>query len=230
MLASHDISARHPVISQNGSRVAYSTDAGDYIIDASGGAPDKVCGEECAFFWDWSMDESFLLLTSRPSATRQIDLLDLRTRRRAPFLVNDKHGLFQSRLSPDQRWVTFLGGTKYSIGEIFIAPVRNRTAAEEEHWIRVSPPNIWSDKPRWSPDANSVYMLSEQDGFRCLYAQRLDPATKRPVGPLIGVDHFHSARLSMGNIGYGQLEIGVAADKLVFNVGERTGNVWTLTK
>ena len=50
MLASHDISARHPVISQDGSRVAYSTDAGDYVIDASGGAPDKVCGEECAFF------------------------------------------------------------------------------------------------------------------------------------------------------------------------------------
>ena len=51
MLASHDISARHPVvISQDGSRVAYSTDAGDYIIDASGGAPDNVCGEECAFF------------------------------------------------------------------------------------------------------------------------------------------------------------------------------------
>ena len=35
--------------------------------------------------------------------------------------ANDKYGLFQSRLSPDQRWVTFLGGTKYSIGDIFIS-------------------------------------------------------------------------------------------------------------
>ena len=227
MLASHDISARHPEISHDGSRVAYSTDAGDYIIPSSGGAPEKVCGEECAFFWDWSFDESFLLLTSRPSATRQINLLDLRTRQLAPFLANDKYGLFQSRLSPDQRWVVFFAGTKNSI---FISPVRNRTAGEEEYWIRISPPNIWSDKPRWSPDGNRLYLVSEQDGFRCLYAQPLDPSTKRPIGPLIDVHHFHSARLSMGNIGYGQLEIGVAVDKIVFNLGELTGNIWMLTK
>jgi hypothetical protein len=42
--------------------------------------------------------------------------------------------------------------------------------------------------------------------------------------------HFHSTRLSTANIGYGQLEIGVAADKIVLNLGELTGNIWTITR
>jgi Tol biopolymer transport system component len=51
MLASHDVSARHPEISHDGSRVAYSTEAGDYIVNASGGVAEKICSEECAFVW-----------------------------------------------------------------------------------------------------------------------------------------------------------------------------------
>jgi hypothetical protein len=36
--------------------------------------------------------------------------------------------------------------------------------------------------PAWSPDSNLLYYLSKRDGFLCLWAQRLDPATKRPAG------------------------------------------------
>jgi hypothetical protein len=60
--------------------------------------------------------------------------------------------------------------------------------------------------------------------------QRLDHSTKRPVGPLISLMHFHSSRLSTAHIGYGQLEIGVSADKVLFNLGELTGNIWTITR
>ena len=38
--------------------------------------------------------------------------------------------------------------------------------------------------------------------------------------------HFHEARRSMLNAGYGQLEISVARDKIVFNQAELTGNIW----
>lgn len=52
------------------------------------------------------------------------------------------------------------------------------------------------------------------------------PDTRRPVGEPFSVAHFHSVRLSMMNIGTGFLEIDVAADKVVFNLGEVTGNIW----
>ena len=36
--------------------------------------------------------------------------------------------------------------------------------------------------PIWSPDGNLLYFLSERDGFRCIWGQKLDPASKRPLG------------------------------------------------
>jgi len=55
---------------------------------------------------------------------------------------------------------------------------------------------------------------------------RLDPATKQPREEPSAVNHFHQARLSMINVGYQELEISVARDKIVFNLGGLTGNIW----
>ncbi len=38
---------------------------------------------------------------------------------------------------------------------------------------------------------------------------------------------FHNARLSMMNLGAYSLNISVARDRIVFNLGELTGNIWT---
>jgi hypothetical protein len=72
-----------------------------------------------------------------------------------------------------------------------------------------------------------LYYLSELDGFQCIWAQRLDPATKRPVGQPLEISHWHSARRSLMNVQVPLFqELSVTADKLFFNVGETTGNIW----
>jgi hypothetical protein len=86
----------------------------------------------------------------------------------------------------------------------------------------------WSDKPRWSPDGNTLYFISDRDGFRCVWAQALQPDTKRPLGEPVAIYHFHSSRLSPINTALGLLELDVAKDKVVLNVGEVTGNIWAL--
>jgi hypothetical protein len=53
----------------------------------------------------------------------------------------------------------------------------------------------------WSPDGALLYFLSEREGFRCILAQRLDPATKRLLGEAFPVRHFHTARRSLMTIG-----------------------------
>jgi hypothetical protein len=108
--------------------------------------------------------------------------------------------------------------------------VQDGVAAGRDQWIRVGEPDVWTDKPRWSPDGNLLYFTSERDGFHCIWAQRLDASTKRPAAPPVEIFHFHNARLSTANIGYAQLEISVAADKIVLNLGELTGNIWTLSR
>jgi hypothetical protein len=58
----------------------------------------------------------------------------------------------------------------------------------------------------------------------CIWACVLDPVTKKPAGEPKAVVHFHSGRSSLGTV-YA-LDLAVAADKLVFNVGEGSGNIW----
>jgi len=71
-----------------------------------------------------------------------------------------------------------------------------------------------------------LYFVSERDGFRCLYARRLDPATKRPLGPSWALQHFHRARRSIIDTSKSWAKISVARDQLVFAMHEITGNIW----
>ena len=138
------------------------------------------------------------------------------------------HALWNPRYSPDAKWMTF-NANFASRSWVFVAPLPPAgKRVPESAWIPVSQEN-WADCPRWSPDGNSLYFLSDRDGFRCIWTQRLDRVTKRPAGPATAAFHSHGARLSLGNISMGDLEISVARDKLVFNMGERTGNIWMAT-
>lgn len=76
----------------------------------------------------------------------------------------------------------------------------------------------------WSPDGNLLYATSKRDGHLCIWAQRLHPVTKRPVGVPFAVFHSHDARLSLAN----QTEntLSLAGNTIVFSMGERTGNIW----
>jgi eukaryotic-like serine/threonine-protein kinase len=80
--------------------------------------------------------------------------------------------------------------------------------------------------PRWSPDGALLYFVSERDGFRCLWAQRLEPTAKTPFGPAVPAHHFHRARRSLKDVPFQYLEMGVAPDKIVLPLAERTGNIW----
>jgi len=42
----------------------------------------------------------------------------------------------------------------------------------------------------------------------------------------LSIQHFHSRRLSWKNLHLGAPTIAVARDKLVFNLGAHTGNIW----
>ena len=71
-----------------------------------------------------------------------------------------------------------------------------------------------------------MYFLSERDGFRCFWAQRLDGATKRPEGEPFAVQHFHQARLSFDPDRFAGIQLSAGPNKLVFPNQERTGNIW----
>jgi len=106
-----------------------------------------------------------------------------------------------------------------------VVPFRSGKPVSESEWIAITD-GPRDDKPRWSADGNTLYLISERDGSRRIWAQRRD-GSKHRVGEPVPI-HAHEARRSLLNVQNGALDMSVVRDKIVFNMSETTGNVWMM--
>jgi hypothetical protein len=155
-----------------------------------------------------------------------LGLLDIVTGQKMDYLEHPQYHLARARFAPDGRWISFVAYDREDVNRIVVAPFESHLAPQTEQWIYITDATTIHDKPRWSPDGNLLYFISQRDGYRCIRAQRLDPTTKRPVGEAVDVYHSHSAQRSLMNAGVRFVEISLGRDRLVFNLGEITGNIW----
>jgi Tol biopolymer transport system component len=180
----------NPSFSPDGTLVAFAgaPNWDIYVMPSAGGTPKVVC-DGCGQLTGWSSDGK-RVLTNNSSGS--VTLLDLPTGRTTKLLARPGHWLCCGRFSPDDRWVKFLDGTEF---RSYVAPVRSDGVVGEKEWIDV----LECEAGPWSPDGTLVYGSSFRDGYRCIWAQRLNPTTKRPEGAPFAVVHFHNARLSIAN-------------------------------
>jgi len=216
------------IFSPDGAKVAYRERREDkwltYTIQAAGGVPERIC-DDCGRLLQWSKDGNHILHSFQvQNPLMAIRALDTRTGAKDVIVQHKQNNLWQGQLSPDGQWIAFLAAKPDQSKCVFVAPFRREVP--ESEWIPITDFIRENDKPRWSPDGNLLYFTSDRDGWRCIWAQRLDHATKRPVGEAFGVFHAHSAKRSLGMVGIGPLEISVAAGRMVFVMGEASGNLW----
>ncbi len=95
-------------------------------------------------------------------------------------------------------------------------------------WTAVTDGTAPDREARWSSDRNLIYFMSDRDGFHCIWARKLDPKTKQPVAPAYPALHLLNTGLSLRNVGAdtGNVSICALPDKLIFAMGELTGNIW----
>jgi eukaryotic-like serine/threonine-protein kinase len=219
-----------PVISPDGSLIAYRTASGDpvagkiHVMPAEGGAAEKVC-EDCGRPRAWSPDRRRII--SQRGSPLSLLSIDLATRKVTDFLRHPTDELYAPQFSPEGHWLAF--GVRLKSGEerIFIVPVGNGVAPQDPaQWIAITNGPGLDNKPRWSADGNLLYFTSDRDEFNCIWAQRLDPRTKRPSGAPFPFLHFHGAVRSYAKIGSPKLDFSVARDKVVFHLDEIRGNIW----
>jgi Tol biopolymer transport system component/DNA-binding winged helix-turn-helix (wHTH) protein len=208
-----------PKMTADGSKVSYAAfdeNGKDiiYVLPVGGGVPEKMC-EDCAGPWQWSPDGESLLYRIPGDWDSGIGLFNLKSGKKTVLLKHPKKELLFGQFSPDNRWIAFSVNRS-----LFVARFRGEEELNESEWIAL-PKGGW---PRWSPDGNLLYFISDRDGFSCFWAQRLEPATKHPVGSAFPVYHFHLAQLPLHT-----LEPCVARDKIVFTLRELTGNIWMTT-
>jgi len=185
-----------------------------------GGVPEKLC-EGCLRATDWSRDEKTLLMFG--GNPYQINLLDLASHEQTPLLKHPDYHLLYGRFSPDNRWVSFTIRTEPNRGHIAIAPVDGAKPVLESAWITITQSEA-QDWANWSPDGKTLYFTSRRDGHSCLWGQRLEAGSHRPVGEPFPVQHFH------GRLSYRALGWSAAGARIGFVLAEDTGNIWMMSR
>ena len=203
-----------------------------FVVPVGGGQPELVC-EHCAPR-GFSSDGSVILCQKYHETDPYkawIVAVDLRTRTEREFLRHAAKPLFHAYFSWDDRWVVFKKlqslDSEPWLAQILIAPVRHGQAAKEGEWIAVTDGHYSDDTPQFSPDGNTVYFTSTRDGYLCIWAQRLDPATKHPVGAPFPYEHFHNSAGRTVAIFRTELSnLSVARGKILINLPQRDSDIW----
>ncbi len=116
---------------------------------------------------------------------------------------------------------------KNSASVIMIAPVRHGSAAKEAEWIAITDGHSNEEKPQFSADGNTLYFTSPRDGYLCIWAQRLNPVTKHPLGPPFAFEHFHNSAGSAGvSRRVRRSDLSVARDKILINLPQVHSDIW----
>ena len=142
-----------------------------------------------------------------------------------PLLELSSGAILDADVSPDDRWLAVATGRPDGALSIRAVPLRGFPVPEAE-WVRVAEPGYWVGRPRFSADGRLLYYLANRDGRTCLWAQHLDPATKRPRSDPFPVVHAHRSAMSRWGPRSGWA-LSVSRSRLVFNAAEMGGNVYT---
>jgi len=227
-----------PKINAPGDTIVYYEDRGRRLFAARlqpggrFGTPELIC-ESCGIPSDVTADGRKALL--EPGGAPHLPvLLDLVTRERRTLASWDGSGgyVFAPSFSHDEKWIAFhatLTGAPAGTRKVFVIPLRSDgRQVEFKDWIPVTDGSTMDREVVWSADDSALYFLSERDGFRCIWSQKLDPVSRRPVGPAAAVQHFHRLYRSLGSVQGVVAAIGLTAlrDQLVFSLGETAGEVW----
>ena len=193
-----------------------------------GGAPEVLCAA-CGTISGVSPDGARILY--EPKKDEDLLLFDVAAKKTMKLAErpNGQSTISGARFSRDGKWIAFvLSQSAAQRSLVFLLPLDTNRVAPFVEWTPVSEDSHSAMDPAWSPNGDLIYFTSGRDGFRCIWARRLDPSTKKAIGESFPVRHFHSARHSLRSAGWQErfLGLNVAPDRMVFAMTELTGNIW----
>jgi len=227
-----------PTISPDGTFVVYYVPAlftasvtDLYLVSTAGGASRRIC-QDCGTPGGISSDGTHVLTQKTgEGGLDKIRLVEIATGKMTEVLGNSVHSLWNPYYSWDDKWMGFKiqTGADQRHFQLYITPVQNYAPAGPDRWIQLTNGEFNDDHEQFSPDGNTIYFNSDRDGFACIWALRLDPKTKRPLGKPFAIQHFHgSQRIYSGVSPLAHMEVNVARDKIVTNLDEFHSDIWMM--
>jgi serine/threonine protein kinase/Tol biopolymer transport system component len=222
-------SENYGIISADGKKIAYmkaNTKRSIYSVDFAGGSTEKVC-DICGTPAHWSPDGKYILYEIEGEKARvPLSAVEVSSGRKFTVVSDPKLSLFDPRFSPDGHWISFHASVRPGMRRIFVIPFRDGKVPEKVEWIPITGETTSSAFSWWSPQGHLLYYVSDRDGFRCIWAQKLDPATRRPIGDPLAVYHLHRTRLSLSGLPPTLLKVSIGGGKLVLSLRELSGDIW----
>jgi dipeptidyl aminopeptidase/acylaminoacyl peptidase len=217
----------NPRISGDGATVAYCDGGGNiFSVPRGGGEVASLCAG-CGTTMAVSAEGK--RISYEPGQSEDLTWYDVDRKARVTVAQRPEGSvLTDGRFSPDGKWMAFHARTKTTSAQVFVAPIGGPLPVPRARWIAVTDGASEEMEPAWSPNGELLYFLSDRDGFRCVWARRLNGASKQPAGDAFAVLHFHRARRSLRRMTgtTGLIGLSVAPGRMVFSFGELTGNIW----
>jgi Tol biopolymer transport system component len=180
---------------------------------------------------DWSRDGQVILGSCRFGPTQKystclvpVSAAGNAGRSSVRIIASDPRlNLFNQRFSPDQRWITFLAHdlSYASTSTVYVIPT------EGGAWRAITDGTRFDDKPRWGPDGQVLYFVSNRTGVANVWARRFDAATGAPIGEPFAVTSFRSAQFELTPRTV-QMDIAVTATDLLLPMSESRSDLWML--
>jgi Tol biopolymer transport system component len=217
-------------ISQDGSRIAYTVTEGvrgfgfgqGFVIETTGGVPKAVCSD-CTLHGFLSDNRRVLSVAKR----RAVQLIDTNTGA-VQDLVTAAHGqVSRPHVSADDRWLAF--GAADPAAKSYVVPLTPGHPPAEDRWQRVDEPTTTGRPTGWALNAPILYLLLDTDGFRCLWAQHVDPVSGRLVGRPAAARHFHREQMASAAGVSTSLGNAVSTTGFVFETIAQRSDIWKLT-
>jgi Tol biopolymer transport system component len=219
----------NPTIAPNGSRISYVVrnaagfDRGQtYVVETAGGIPKMIC-DTCGL--SHFLDDSRRLVIV-PAGATDVRVVDVESMVAYDVLHAPSGGLSRPTVSPNERWLAFRRAEGVT-GKTFVTRFvgRSESPPPPEAWSPIDEPTTTGRPAGWSPDSRVLYLLLDVDGYRCLWAQRVDESG-RLLGKPYPARHFHDER---GNTMGTTLGNAISPLGFLYERATVTGSLWRLT-
>ena len=214
---------RRGTISPDGSMVSFTRQEQDkvnlYVMDLVERRAKRLV-EGVGDMFDWMPGGKRILYFTPPPV--RFKTVDAETGEQADVdLTHPDYQPATTRFSPDGEWLAFNLAVQPE-WPLFISRIEQGQPTAHDEWIQITKDSV-AMYPWWSPDGNTLYFRAVLDGFDCLYAQPLEPATKKPQGPLKSIQHLHGrVRINM----WGGFHAAMTNDRLYLPLSEPKANIW----
>lgn len=212
-----------PCLSSDGSALAYQDFISGkwraFVAPVDSLSRREVC-DSCAIL-DFFPNSDSVLIRGDPD---KLERMDLSTGKRSLVSTVKTGSIMDASLSPDGRWVSYLTSKQDGRAAIGIVSAAEAPVSAKQS-IRITEDDRYLSCPEWSPSGRYLYFLSQRSDPCAIYAQKLDPWTKQPLGEAREVYVSPESRFHL-NFPIGNGTIGVATDKIIFHACEMSGNIF----